>query len=296
MKGRIITLGNFDGVHLGHKALFDKTLEISARYSLPSLAITYHPNPAVVLGKKINFSYLQSLEDRKEFILQTGIEQVEILPFTKELSEMEAEDFLEDILINTYQSKHIIIGYNHCFGKNRRGNFQLLEELSGKYNYKVYEVDPVFSGDEKISSSVIRKYLAEGNLEKANACLGRNFSILGEVEHGRKMGRELGSPTANLSIPTNQVIPSHGVYATITNGKFSVTNIGHKPTFDDVTVSIETHILDWNGDLYDTNIRIEFIKKLRNITKFLNQGELRDQIQKDIEEARKTLAKLPISQ
>lgn len=289
MKGKVITLGNFDGVHLGHSALLEKAIAIGNQENLPTLAITYHPHPAIVLSKKHQFSYLQSLKEREETILASGIESLEVLPFTVELSEMEAEDFLETYLIDRYQAKHIIIGFNHCFGKNRRGNFDLLERLSGKYGFSVYEVEPVFSDGEKISSSLIRKYLSEGNLPKANSCLGRNFSISGQVVHGEKIGRTMDSPTANLLIPEGLVIPMNGVYATLTNGKPSVTNVGTKPTFDIDNPTIETHIMDWHGNLYNKEVKVEFIKKLRNIAKFIGPDDLKDQIQKDIEEAKKIL-------
>lgn len=290
MVGNAITLGNFDGVHLGHRTLLEKTIEIGQKNNLSTLAITYHPNPALVLGKKNSFSYLQSLEERKAIILETGIDKVEVLPFTKELSEMEAEDFLETILIQKYNAKHIIIGFNHCFGKNRRGNIELLEELSTKYGFRVYEVEPVFAGEEKISSSSIRACLKIGDVEKAKLNLGRYFSLQNTVQHGKRLGRLLGYPTANLSIPKEQVLPAYGVYATYTNGIPSITNIGSKPTFDDDWESIETHILDWSGDLYDTIVKVEFVKKLRNVTKFANIDQLKDQLSKDEAQARKILS------
>lgn len=286
-------MGNFDGVHLGHRALLDKSIAIGKKENLPSLAITYHPHPGIVLGKKSHFLYIQTLESRKETLLRTGISDIDVLPFTRDLSEMEAEDFLENILINQYKARHIVIGFNHCFGKNRRGNFQLLEELSNKYGYRVYQVDPVYVGEEKISSSLIRNSLAEGNIPKANACLGRRFSLSGRVRHGKKLGRELGSPTANLSIPENVVLPMNGVYATFTQGKPSVTNLGTKPTFGDNSITIETHILDWKGDIYDEVVGIEFVAKLRNISKFIGADDLADQIQMDIQQARKILEAPP---
>lgn len=290
MEGYAITLGNFDGVHLGHRALFDKTLAIGEKFKIPTLAITYHPHPAIVLGKKQSFTYLQPLEERQKLILSLGLGRVEILPFTPELSEMDAETFIEDILVQKFHAKHIIIGYNHNFGKNRRGNYQLLEELSAKYGYKVYEVEPVYLGEEKISSSLIRHYLQAGDLEKANACLGRTFALQNTVQTGKKLGRLLGYPTANLSIPKEQVVPSHGVYASYTNGKPSITNIGTKPTFDDKSISIETHILDWDGDLYNQIVRVEFLKKMRNVTKFITPDQLKDQLGKDEAQARKILS------
>ncbi|WCL48800.1 riboflavin biosynthesis protein RibF [Leptospira sp. GIMC2001] len=281
MKGFVITLGNFDGAHKGHQALFAKTLEISNKFDLPSMAISYHPNPAIVLGKKSNFTYLQSLEDRKNDILKSGLSRVEVLPFTEELASMEAEDFLETILINKFQAKHIIIGFNHCFGRERRGNFELLKKYETVYDYKVYEVEPVYSGDDKISSSLIRRFLQEGIILSANLCLGKFFNISGTVVEGRKEGRTIGFPTANILIPADLVFPGLGVYATLTNGMPSMTNVGGKPTFGDDRISIESHILNWSGDLYGQSVRLEFVEKIRDVQKFASIDDLKAQLTKD---------------
>lgn len=290
MTGRAITLGNFDGVHLGHIALLQKTLAIAQSESLSSLALSYHPNPAIVLGKKSDFTYLQTLESRIQNILSYGIQEVEILPFTTELSEMEAEDFLREILLKKFQAKHLIIGYNHCFGKNRRGNFDLLQSLSKEYDYQVSQVEPVFAGEWKISSSLIRDFLKNGDLANTNLCLGRNYEIMGEVVEGRKEGRRLGYPTANLKIPQDIVIPGLAVYACLANGRPSMTNVGTKPTFGDNTITIETHILDFDEDLYGKSIQLEFIEKVREVTKFPSLDALMDQLKKDEQITRKILS------
>jgi riboflavin kinase/FMN adenylyltransferase len=281
LTGRAITLGNFDGVHLGHIALLQKTQAIAQSESLSSLALSYHPNPAIVLGKKSDFTYLQTLESRIQNILSYGIQEVEILPFTTELSEMEAEDFLKEILLQKFQAKHLIIGYNHCFGKNRRGNFELLQSLSKEYDYQVSQVEPVFAGEWKISSSLIRDFLKNGDLANTKVCLGRNYKIEGKVVEGRKEGRKLGYPTANLKIPQDIVIPGIAVYACLANGRPSMTNVGTKPTFGDNTITIETHILDFDEDLYGRTIQLEFIEKIREVTKFPSLDALMEQLKKD---------------
>jgi len=292
LKGRAITLGNFDGVHRGHQALIEKTIQIANKEKLSSLAITYHPNPALVLGKKPDFSYLQNLDDRKQAILELGIDQVEVLEFNKNLANMEAEDFLEEILIRRFLARHIVIGYNHCFGKNQRGNYELLEALSPKYNYRLHRVEPVYYKEDKISSSLIRSYLQQGNIASANDCLGRRFNLQGTVIEGTKVGKSLGFPTANLQIPENQVLPANGVYATLTEGMKSVTNIGGRPTFGDNSLSLETHIMDWSGNLYGKTVRVEFVAKLRNVSRFLSPSDLSDQIQKDINRAKQILSEM----
>jgi riboflavin kinase/FMN adenylyltransferase len=236
-----------------------------------------------VLGKKDNFQYLQSLQDRKSAILESGIDQVEVLPFTEELSQMEAEEFLEKILIQRYRAKHIVIGFNHCFGKDRRGNFQLLKILSESSGFAVYQVEPVYSGDQKISSSLIRKYLLEGEIRSANRCLGRSFSVSGTIKEGRKMGRELGFPTANLNWSPDQVIPAEGVYATLLDGMPAMTNIGTKPTFGDNSMDIETYVLDWEGNLYGRHCRLEFVERIRGVQKFNGPLELKKQLELDRE-------------
>jgi riboflavin kinase / FMN adenylyltransferase len=291
LTGRAITLGNFDGVHLGHQALLQKTTSLANSDQLNSLALTYHPNPAIVLGKKTDFTYLQSLESRIQNILSYGIQEVEVLPFTRELSEMEAEDFLANILLKKFHAKHIIIGYNHCFGKNRRGNFELLQSLSNQFDYKVTQVEPVFAGEWKISSSLIREFLKNGDLANTKICLGRNYSLEGTVVEGRKEGRKLGYPTANLSIPQDLVKPGKAVYATLANGRPSMTNVGTKPTFGDDTLTIETHIFDTNEDLYGTKIKLDFIQKVREVEKFPSLEALIQQLSRDEVTSRKIFSK-----
>lgn len=289
LQKRAITLGNFDGVHIGHRALLEKTISIAQKEKIPSLAVTYHPNPALVLGKKGDFQYLQTLEERKQEILKYGIQEVHVLEFNLELANMEAEEFIEKIILDTFHASHIVIGYNHCFGRNRRGNYQLLQELAPKYNFQVYLVDPVSLEGVNISSSLIRNWIKEGKLPEARRALGRFYSISGEVVEGAKVGGSIGYPTANLAIPNDIVLPSSGVYASITNGMESVTNIGPRPTFGDNRIHIESHILDWNGNLYGSSIKVELVQKLRNTISFRNPNDLIHQIQKDIEQTKKIL-------
>jgi riboflavin kinase/FMN adenylyltransferase len=292
LKGRAITLGNFDGVHLGHQALLRETQKIAEQDHLTSLALTYHPNPAIVLGKKNDFQYLMDLDARQAKIKSLGIQEVDVLPFTVELSQMEAETFLDSILLQKYQAKHIIIGFNHCFGKGRRGNFELLESLSKNNNFKVTVVKPIYFKEIKISSSLIRDFLKNGDIKNANSCLGANFSVTGKVIPGRKDGRKLGYPTANLDLTEEIVIPGKGVYATLTDGRPSMTNVGNKPTFGEESQSIETHILDYDNDLYGKILKLEFIHKIRDIEKFPNLEALIQELGRDEIATRKILSDL----
>jgi riboflavin kinase/FMN adenylyltransferase len=290
LKGRAITLGNFDGVHLGHQALLRETQRIAEKEQLTSLALTYHPNPAIVLGKKNDFQYLMDLDSRKVKIQSLGIQEVEVLPFTVELSQMEAETFLDTILLDEYKAKHIIIGFNHCFGKGRRGNFELLEHLSKIKDFNVTVVNPIYFKETKISSSLIRDFLKSGEISNANSCLGENFFITGKVIQGRKDGRKLGYPTANLELDEEISIPGKGVYATLTNGRPSMTNVGNKPTFGDDSLTVETHILDYEEDLYGKILKIEFIQKIREIEKFPNLESLIQELGRDAIATRKILS------
>jgi len=291
--GTALTLGNFDGIHLGHQALLQKTVEEAQHLKLPSVVVTYYPNPSVVLGKRPNFKYLTPEQTKEKLIASHNIDYLLVLEFTEELSRVRAEDFLENIIINKLNAKYIVIGYNHFFGAERRGDFALLEKNAQRLGYRVELKEAVVNGEQKISSSVIRKHIESGEVDQANILLGRKYSLEGEVAQGDKRGRTIGFPTANLKIPIDVLLPSIGVYAcyTIFNGvRFkSMVNVGKNPTFDGRHMHIESNIFEFNEDIYGKQIEIQFVKKIRDEVKFDGIEFLKVQLTHDREDSLRIL-------
>lgn len=281
----VVTLGNFDGIHLGHQALLDQVFKVSQTTGLSSCVVTYDPNPAIVLGKKAGMKILMSLEDKEEWIRQKGIDFLVVLPFNTELAEMNAESFLEEILLKQLKAKNIIIGFNHCFGKQRRGNYELLKEYSEKLKYSVAKVDPVYLNDTKLSSSYVRRLITEGNVKEASHCLNRSYSLSGIVVGGHKRGREIGFPTANVKPNTDILLPGIGVYAGLTQVEGieypSMINIGRNPTFGINSLTLESHIFDFQKNIYDQTVRIYFKEKVRDEIKFSSVETLISQLKQD---------------
>ncbi|MCW7465820.1 bifunctional riboflavin kinase/FAD synthetase [Leptospira levettii] len=286
-QGSSLTLGNFDGIHVGHQTLLLRTVEKAKELGIPSVVVTYYPNPAVVLGKKPNFKYLSSEIEKEELIRGFGIDYLIVLDFTISLSKMSAEDFLEKIMIQTLHAKHIVIGYNHFFGAERRGDFTLLDFHKANYGYAVELREAVLKKDSKISSSLIRGFLDKGEMEEAKILLGRNYHISGTVVEGAKRGRTIGFPTANLQVPSDKLLPSVGVYACFVkfDGKDhkGMVNIGFNPTFDGLGLHVEVNIFDFDGNLYGKEIELEMVKKIREEQKFDGIDALKNQLNKDKE-------------
>ncbi len=288
-----MTLGNFDGIHLGHQALLDRVLQVSQKTGLASCVVTYDPNPAVVLGKKPEMKNLMVLADKEEWIRRKGIDFLVVLPFNKELAEMSAESFLEEILLKQLKARNIIIGFNHCFGKERRGNYELLKEYSEKLKYSVEKMDPVFLKEIKLSSSYVRRLISEGNVKEAARCLNRFYSVSGIVVGGHKRGRKIGFPTANVQPNADILLPSIGVYAGFTTVAEiehpSMINIGHNPTFGENALTLESNIFNFQKDIYDETIKITFTEKIRNEIKFSSVENLIAQLKQDEISARNIL-------
>ena len=283
--GSVVTLGNFDGVHIAHRKLLEKLLEQSKILHLPAILVTYFPNPSIVLGKNKDLKYIYTEEKKREILKSLGLKNLLVIPFTRELSEISAYTFIKDILHNKLNAKHIILGFNHFFGKNREGDIDFLANHTEEFSYTVSKIDPVYAEGQKISSSYTRSLILEGEVEKLKTLLVEPFSIKGTVMHGDKRGRTIGFPTANLSIDEDQMIPGNGVYAGFVkfeNMKYkAMVNIGIRPTFNGSTKTIEVNILNYNGDLYDKILEFVFIKKIRNEMKFSNIDELKIQLEKD---------------
>lgn len=228
---------------------------------------------------------LMTFADKEKWIRQKGIDFLVVLPFNKELAEMSAESFLEEILLKQLKAKDIIIGFNHCFGKERRGNYELLKEYSKKLKYSVEKVDPIFLKEIKLSSSYVRTLISEGNVKEAARCLNRFYSVPGTVVGGHKRGKKIGFPTANVLPNADILLPGIGVYAgftTVAGIEYSsMINIGRNPTFGENAVTLESNIFDFQENIYDEEIKIAFTEKIRNEIKFSSVENLIAQLRQD---------------
>ena len=285
-----LTIGNFDGVHLGHLKIIDEVKKIAKEKKLSSAILTFEPHPISFLRpeKACDFR-ITSLAQKLKIFSEADINYVITLPFNKNLSEILAQDFVQKILVEALNIKHLTIGYDFTFGKNREGNFKLLEE----FNFDLTEILPVKNHEQTCSSSVIRKLLNEGKIAEANKILGRNFTISGLVNEGKKLASQLGFPTANLITKPQLIKPKSGVYKTKTFIPFlkkeflSITNFGLKPTPYALHLTpnaylFETHIPNFSENIYGKKIIVEFIDFIREEKKFASMKELREQIAEDI--------------
>lgn len=288
----IITIGTFDGVHLGHQVILKKLVSFAKQEKLQAVLLTFFPHPRMVLQKESNLKLINTIEERKQLLQKIGIEKIVVKPFTKEFSRLTALDFVRDVLVNQLNIKTMIIGYDHRFGRNREATIDDLKTFGKTFHFEVIEIDAQLVEEVTVSSTKIRKALENGNITKANQFLGYPFMISGQVVKGKKIGKTLGFPTANIEVKEDyKLIPKNGVYivqATILNQKFyGITNIGTNPTFGGNKKTIETHFLDFNDNLYDSIIQIKFIKRIRDEKHFKSIDELKKAIQKDENYARK---------
>ncbi|MDD3840522.1 MAG: bifunctional riboflavin kinase/FAD synthetase [Clostridia bacterium] len=282
-----IALGNFDGVHIGHKALISKLIEDSKNDNLDSMVYTFYNHPLKIIKPTVKFKLLTTNHQRIDIFNELGLDYLILKTFDQKTMKMTPDKFINNLLVKRFNVKCVYVGYNYTFGNNAKGNIQTLKKLGEKYNFKVNVTDEVKMKGMVVSSTTIRNYLNSGKIDMANKCLGRKFSISGKVIHGRKVGSRIGIPTANLDYNKHQIIPQNGVYATQTmiDGKIykSLTNIGIKPTFNSNKLSMETHIIGYNSDLYDKCIDIIFEQKIRDERKYHSPSELTTQIKKDIQ-------------
>lgn len=292
----VVTIGNFDGVHIGHQALFHQVIEKAEAVGGTSVAITFEPHPLRVIQAGVQPPLITIHEQKVELIRNTGIDVLLCIPFTRRFADLSAETFIKDILVDRVGMKSIVVGKDYTFGKNRRGNVDFLKAHADQWDFEVMVLDWIQSADlpDRISSTRIRELVQEGAMDAARKMLGRFYQIRGRVTCGRNRGaRLLGFPTANI-ILQDELCPQTGVYAVIVeclDRRFKgVANIGYSPTFDDHLFTVEVHILDFDENIYDQKIKVNFIKRLRSELKFNHLSELSDQIQKDIEEARRFLS------
>ena len=293
LKNPVLTIGNFDGVHRGHLALFEKVKERARAIGGQSAVMTFEPHPIRVMKPGNGPLLITPTRQKLELIGKAGIDVLFCIPFTREFAAVSAEDFVKDILVGRIGIKEIVVGYDYAFGRNREGNIPLLREMGEKLGFLVHLVGPIHIDQTPVSSTSIRRLVQEGKLSEAKTLLGRDYQVEGTVVKGHQRGgRLLGFPTANLK-PEDELLPKTGVYAVtvmIDEKTYQgVTNVGYNPTFHDKALSVETHVLDYSGDLVGKKIRINFLSRLRGERSFQDIRELSEQIAKDIEDARTVL-------
>lgn len=286
-EGSSLTLGVFDGMHLGHQALTNKLQKRSRKGGKARVLVTYNPHPDLVLGKRkqANGTELYTYQEKLALFQSFDLDAVVFLKFTKELAQTTALKYLKDILIGKLRAKNIIIGYDQCFGKGRKGDYEFLKLMSKKYNYTVDRIKPVQFKQEVISSSRIRSEIRAGNIKNANKMLGHNFFVTGTVVRGFQRGKRIGYPTANLETPDTKIIPGEGVYTAVAdlggNLYKAMVNVGKNPTFENERLTIEAHILNFDSDLYGKSLRLHFHSKIRDEMKFEGPKQLTQQLDKD---------------
>ena len=292
----IVTIGTFDGVHLGHQAILKDMVKTAKEIGGETVVITFYPHPRYVLNiNAANLRFITTQEEKLKLLEKSGVDNVVVVNFTKEFSRVSSEDFIRDYIIKHINPVKLVIGYDHHFGNNRMGDFSLLSEMQNKYNFTLQRIEAHDVENIAVSSTKIRHSLQQGDVERANALLGYQFSYIGKVVSGNKIGRELGYRTANIDLEKEfRLIETSGVYATYVDyeGKEykSMTYIGKKPTINnDEVENIEVHLFDFDGDLYDKEIKVRFVKRIRGEQKFESLDALKKQLQLDEKNIREIL-------
>lgn len=287
----VLTIGTFDGVHLGHQKIIKQINNLAEEIEGESVLYTFYPHPRMVLFPDSHgLKLIQTQQEKLDKLERMGLKNIIVYPFTKDFSRIPAIEFVRDFLVTKLKVKTLVIGYDHHFGRNREGNIDLLRELAPIYDFKVIEIDAKEIDEVDISSTKIRAALVEGDIALANSYLGEEFQINGKVVHGQKLGTKLGFPTANIDIESDiKLIPKNGVYATMVvreNNEeyYGLVSIGERPTVDKSgKISIETYLLDFDGNLYDEYIKLKLLKRIRDEEKFDNLDQLINAMHKDEE-------------
>ena len=283
----IVTIGTFDGVHKGHQIIINRINEIAKKQALESVVLTFDPHPRhVIYPDDQELRLIHTLEEKIEALSKTGVQNLVLHKFTKEFSRTESVNFIRDFLVTKLNMKYMVVGFDHHFGKNRQGTFDNLIELSDAYGFKIEKIKPQNIGEVTISSTKIRNAILEGDCKKANAYLSANFSITGKVVQGNKIGSSIGYPTANIEIENQwKILPKNGVYAVkiaLKNQEyFGMLNLGNRPSISDDSFAIEVHLFDFNATIYNEELKIEFIQRIRDEKHFLDLEKLKSQLKID---------------
>lgn len=292
----VLTIGNFDGVHLGHREIFRRVVDKARELKGTAVVVTFEPHPLRLLAPDKAPLQLNTPAEKVRLLAASCIDLLVVLNFTRQLAEMPAEVFVRDILVGKLGVKHLIVGYDYAFGHNRQGNTDFLQAQSDIHNFTLEVLEPIRAEQQAHSSTVIRNILREGRVADAVKILGRNFTLDGEVVHGDGRGRKLGFPTANL-VTQKEILPRDGVYAVKVKWRDKyydgVINIGCRPTFVGSAPTLEIHLMNFQGDLYTERLRIYFVERLRDEQKFPSVEALQEAVVADIAHARKLLENNP---
>ncbi len=281
-----ITIGTFDGVHIGHRKILERLINDAKKSGLKSTVLTFFPHPRMVLQKDADIKLLNTLDEKVQILEKIGLDCLIIQPFTKDFSRLTATEFVRDLLVNELKAKKIIIGYDHRFGRNRNANITDLMAFGNALGFEVEEIEAQEIDEVSVSSTKIRNALFNGQIKTANKYLAYNYMLTGIVKRGKGIGRQLAFPTANISIEESyKLIPKNGVYFVNSILKnevvYGMMNIGFNPTVDGSKKSIEVHYFDFEGDLYNQTVQVNLLERIRDEHKFNSLEELKNQLQKD---------------
>ena len=285
-KESILTIGTFDGVHIGHNKILKRLIQDSKKNNLSSLVMTFFPHPRMILNKSHDIKMIDTISEKINLLEKTGLDNLIIHPFDNNFSKIRAKEFVEEILVKKLKIKEIIIGYDHKFGKDREASVEDLKKFGQDYMFNVKEIPAEEIDSIAISSTKIRDAILNGEIEKCNKFLGRNFILTGKVVYGEGLGKKIDFPTANIEIKeTYKIIPKNGVYLVKTkinsNTYFGMMNIGIRPTVGGRNKSLEIHFFNFKDNIYGKNVSIEIIKKIRDEEKFSSIDQLKIQLKKD---------------
>lgn len=297
LKNPVITIGNFDGVHKGHLTLFEKVKERARAINGKSAVMTFDPHPIKVVMTQNIPPLITPTRQKIELIQASGIDFIIFIPFTKEFADISAKDFIKSILVDKIGIREVVVGYDYTFGYNREGNIELLQDMGRQFVYGVHVMPPFRIANGLVSSTSVRNLIQEGKISEAKKLLGRDYQIYGTVVKGKDRGAKLlGFPTANLKL-ADELIPKPGVYAVtvlIEDQTYKgVTNIGFNPTFGNGHFSVETHVIDFSGDLQGKSIKVNFMERLRDEKTFKSPRDLAEQIRKDIRKTKEFFRNAP---
>ncbi len=294
LKNPALTIGNFDGVHLGHQALYQRVKEWASKLDGESVVMTFHPHPLRILGPENDLAFITSHERKMELIAACGIDTAIVIPFHRDFAQISARDFVEKILVGQVGVKALVVGHDYRFGRKREGDIGYLNQLGRELQFAVDIVPAIQIDGMLVSSTQIRNLVKQGQLQEAGKLLGRPYEVSGTVVRGRdRGGRLLGFPTANVKV-SDKACPKNGVYAVqaLVKGKAyrGAANLGYNPTFANTEFSVEVHLMDFNENIYDERITVRFVEHLRDERRFSGVEELKAQIHRDVDKAREILA------
>jgi riboflavin kinase / FMN adenylyltransferase len=287
-----VSLGNFDGVHRGHQAILKKTVDLARRSRIPAVAVTFDPVPKKILQPENAPPLIQTLNQRLASLESVGLDHTIVVKFSGSFAQKTPEDFVREFLVDSLHVKFFIVGENFSFGHQKQGDLSLLKRMGSLYDFEAQGIPEILRNGVRISSSQIRQFISDGRMEEAREFLGSPFVLTGTVVEGERLGGKLGIPTANLRYE-NEIIPAKGVYVSKaifnTSTYTAATNVGLRPTFAGKDLTVEAHLLDFNGDVYGSRMDLQFFHKLRDEMRFSGPEALKDQIKADIEQTRNYL-------